>query len=182
MRARAQSGFTIIELVVVIILLGILAATALPRFMDVDDEAHTSVVNSVQGSLQTGVSMFHAQWMAEGQPGADTQIATYNNLRTNATGFPYGLADRSGGTSTVTDATDCAAVWANVLQAGAPTVSTAADAASVVGSVTDFTAVATAPDCTFYYTGRTSDSGETVATLLYASVTGAVTQATATLP
>ena len=44
LKAKRQDGFTIIELVVVILLLGILAATALPRFMDVTDEAHDAVV------------------------------------------------------------------------------------------------------------------------------------------
>ena len=37
---RANGGFTIIELIVVILLLGILSATALPRFIDVTDDAH----------------------------------------------------------------------------------------------------------------------------------------------
>ena len=65
---RTASGFTIIELVVVIILLGILAATALPRFMNVDTQAHAAVVEGVQGGLQTGVSLYHAQWVAMQQP------------------------------------------------------------------------------------------------------------------
>src|SRR4051812_18650412 len=89
---RRESGFTIIELVVVIILLGILAATALPRFMNVDDEAHLSVVQGVHGGMQTSVSLYHAQWVAQSQPAANTQIPEFNNLRTNANGFPYGTA------------------------------------------------------------------------------------------
>ena len=64
----SQAGFTIIELVVVILLLGILTATALPRFLDASDDAHGAVVTSTAGSFRSGIELFKAGWQAEGQP------------------------------------------------------------------------------------------------------------------
>src|SRR5690349_2835392 len=87
-----QQGFTIIELVVVILLLGILTATALPRFMDVSTQAHTAVVQGVAGSMQTGAAMFRGAWTAMGEPPDNTQISAFGDgsMRTNTFGYPKG--------------------------------------------------------------------------------------------
>lgn len=180
---QEQSGFTIIELVVVIILLGILAATALPRFISVDDDARQASFQSVMGAVQTGVSMFHAKWVADGSPSQDLQFADFSNLRNNSGGYPYGTANR--GSNDVTNSADCAAVFANVMQAGAPTVRTANSVNQVAnrGRGYDYVAVASAPNCTFYYTENDPASGDDVFAMFYDSGAGSMTDVSpVTLP
>ncbi len=64
---QKQTGFSLIELVIVIVVLGILAVTALPRFLDVTEEAKNASVEGVAGGFATGVLLVRAQWEAKGR-------------------------------------------------------------------------------------------------------------------
>jgi MSHA pilin protein MshA len=144
MNRSLQRGFTLIELVVVIVILGILAAFAVPRFMGLETQARIASVNSLAGTLRSAASMAHSVYEARGNPAnpvvIDGQNVNFTNTYPDAASIGLLLAagtlttnnlagafTQAGGTFTLNGATtpaNCAVSYAAAAANGDPTIAT----------------------------------------------------------
>ncbi len=135
MQARLR-GFTLIELVVVIALLAILAAFAIPRFVGLEREARTATTLALSGSVRSAATLAHSIWLSQG---VNPVMVEGNSINLTA-GYPDAssiaatLADMTGYAVTVNGALDqavftkdgsganCAVSYSDALVGSAPLI------------------------------------------------------------
>ncbi|WP_026006001.1 type II secretion system protein [Moritella dasanensis] len=121
-----QHGFTLIELVIVIIVLGILSATALPKFLNLSDDAEIAVVEGTAGALKSAVNLAHSKWIIMGSASDvdsnnDVQLygtGTEGQIDFNKVGWPVQSFDGGDSILSNDNVDDCVSLWNTLLNTG----------------------------------------------------------------
>lgn len=158
-QTKAQ-GFTLIELVIVIVLLSMLAAVALPRFLNITKDAEVAVVKNTGGAFSTGLIVAKTKWELSGNQSNYVDMDGDGTPDTvfNQQGFPVGIS--SDGSSQLSDINQqgelghdaCGQILTNVVNLSGVSVIPADHSGKCTSG--DFCAVSTGNNtCTYTYRG-----------------------------
>ena len=96
---KRNAGFTLIELIIAIVILGILAVTAAPKFINLQGDARSSTVTAMKGAVEAAGSMAHSKAIIAGKDKAPsaTDGITVDNVGVDLVyGYPAATADGIG--------------------------------------------------------------------------------------
>ena len=130
---KKQKGFTLIELVVVMVLLGILAAYAIPKFYDFSTQANIADLNGLAGALNSANVTAHGAALATAQTGATGSITMEGSTVALVYGYPSAAgivnavsvssafaSTTAGSSTTFTLKNNCTVVYTQATSANVP--------------------------------------------------------------
>lgn len=122
MKRAAHAGFTVIELVCVMVIVSTLAAVAVPRLIDLGDEAYRASVARHAGNFAAAVQFVRLTYLVRSRRGNVDNLPGFGdgNVDTNASGYPTDTANANTIPNNATGANRCRNVFVGVLQAPAP--------------------------------------------------------------
>lgn len=132
-----QRGFSLIELIIVVVILSLLAVTALPRFVNISEQAEDASVEGVAGGFAAAVGLARAQWEIEGRPTGNQALITMDltQIRVNEFGFPTaGTGGSNAGTNlspSQMTASACKSVFDGIMQSPVRSVLSGNNASNV---------------------------------------------------
>ncbi|WP_318465474.1 type II secretion system protein [Photobacterium leiognathi] len=152
---RKQQGFTLIELVVVIVILGILAVTAAPKFMNLQNDARTATLEGLKGSIQGAAGIVYGKAAIKGVE-AESDDSVSDAGQTIKTVYGYPAATSAGIGKTIVGLEGDNADWAPVVSTvGLPTN-------SIAYTIKNQADKATPTECSVVYTEAGKDSAPVV--------------------
>ena len=117
-----QRGFTLIELVCVIVILGALAALAAPRATSLADDAARAAVAAQAGAFSSAVLLVRVAYAVSGRSGATDNVPNFGDGRvdTNASGYPTDTSNANTIPNNATGVNRCRRVFLGILAAAPP--------------------------------------------------------------
>lgn len=143
---QKEKGFTLIELIIVIIILGILAVTAAPKFIDIQSDARESVMQGISGSVQSAITLVHTRALLDNQTGTSGSVSVGTSTIALKFGYPTSgsiddALDFDSGSITFEETTTSAAATTGVARFS----NNSATAATCNVTYTDATAAGNTP-------------------------------------